>query len=128
LRSLTIHILLVFAALNVVSLEQFSKFPLLVSHFVDHWERDHSLGLVDFLGMHYLDHHINDDDEKKDNELPFKNVSFNSIQVFTVPDHELNIVSHRSFIMAVDKPIVAGDQFVLAKFISCLFRPPRVSA
>lgn len=128
LRRLGIHILIVFTAFNVVSLNQFSKLPLLVAHFVDHWERDHNVGLVDFLDMHYFGHDINDHDDKKDKDLPFKSFSFNSIQVFTVPDNELNIVIHRDFFPMVDKAIIAGNQFVPGQTISSLFRPPRVTA
>ncbi len=128
LRSLRIHILVVFTAFNVVSLNQFSKLPLLVAHFVDHWERDHNVGLVDFLDMHYLGHDINDHDDKKDKELPFKSFSFNTIQVFTVPEHEINVVIHRNFFQSIDKPIIAGNQFVPTQVMSSLFRPPRVSA
>jgi hypothetical protein len=128
LRSLRIHILVVFTAFNVVSFNQFSKLPLLVAHFVDHWERDHKVGLVDFLDMHYFGHDINDHDDRKDKELPFKSFSSNSIQVFTVPENELNVVIHRDFVSSVDKPIIAGDQFVPTQVMSSLFRPPRVSA
>ena len=128
MRSLRIHILVVFTAFNVVSLNQFSKLPLLIAHFIDHWERDHNVGLVDFLDMHYFGHDINDHDDKKDRELPFKSFSFNNIQVFTVPESELNIVIHRNFIPAIDKPIIASDQFVPTQVMSSLFRPPRVSA
>ncbi len=128
LRSLRIHILVVFTAFNVVSLNQFSKLPLLFAHFVDHWERDHKVGLVDFLDMHYFGHDINDHDDKKDKELPFKSFSFNSIQVFTFPENELNVVVHRNFISFINKPILAGEQFVPTQVMSSLFRPPRISA
>lgn len=128
MRSLSIYILVVFTAFNVVSLNQFSKLPLLVAHFVDHWERDHKVGLVDFLDMHYFGHDINDHDDKKDRELPFKSFSFNSIQVFTVPENELNVVIYQNFTPSAGKPIMTGDQFVPTQVMSSLFRPPRVSA
>jgi len=128
LKRLCIHIVLYFTAFNVVSLNQFSKLPLLVAHFVDHWERDHNIGLGDFLDMHYFGHDINDHDDTKDQELPFKSFSLSSIQVFTLPECGLNIVIQPDFILSVDKPVIAGDQFGLTQVMASLFRPPRVTA
>ena len=120
--------ILIFLALNVVSFNQFSKLPLLVAHYIDHWELDHSIGLGTFLDMHYLGHDINDHDDKKDKELPFKSFTLNSFQVFTLPACEMNFVIHPQFAPASIKRFIRGDQFVPTQVISNLFRPPRLAA
>lgn len=117
-----------FTAFNVVSLNQFSKLPLLIAHYVDHWERDHNIGLGAFIDMHYLGHDIKDNDDKKDKELPFKTVSLNSIEVFTVPAHEIAFIIHPEFIASGNEPFFTKDQFIPTQAMSSLFRPPRVSA
>jgi hypothetical protein len=128
LRRLRIYILIVFTAFNVVSLNQFSKLPLLVAHYMDHWQRDNTIGLGAFLDMHYFGHDINDHDEKKDKELPFKSFTINSIQVFTVPETDINFVIHPCFSPSVKEPFTATNQFVPNGVMSSLFRPPRVVA
>lgn len=128
LRRIRIYILIVFTAFNVVSLNQFSKLPLLVAHYMDHWQRDHTIGMGAFLDMHYFGHDINDHDEKKDKELPFKSFTMSSFQVFTVPEHEMNFVIHPYFSTSVKELCTTADQFVPNGVISSLFRPPRVVA
>lgn len=54
-------------------IHQLLKIPSLLRHFRNHKSADSSLSFIGFLKIHYTGkHHPNDNDDKEDNELPFK--------------------------------------------------------
>jgi len=56
-------------------IHQLWKLPFLVQHYLHHQKEDSSLSFIAFLKIHYIDRdHPNDNDDKEDNELPFKSV------------------------------------------------------
>lgn len=71
-----ITIILAVLLLNgVTELHQFLKLPLLLQHFLHHRMEDPSLSLLEFLKIHYTtNQHPADNDDKEDNELPFKSM------------------------------------------------------
>lgn len=58
--------------MNSFSLKQLDKVPMLVVHYQEHHQLDPDVNFVDFLGMHYWGTDLNDNDDDRDNELPFK--------------------------------------------------------
>ena len=60
---------------SATELHQLLKIPLLIQHFMHHRNKDNSLSLLEFLKIHYTDsQHPNDNDDREDNELPFKSI------------------------------------------------------
>jgi hypothetical protein len=56
-------------------IHQLWKVPFLIRHYLHHRNEDLSLSFISFLQIHYTDKdHPNDNDDKEDNELPFKSV------------------------------------------------------
>lgn len=125
LKRLFLHILLVFTALNVVSVNQFSKLPLLIYHYIDHLHRDQNVTFAAFIDMHYLGHDINDNDEKQDSQLPLKSFSPNHIQVYIFPDPTAFSGQESVFYITPQKEFFDRDKFAPTQVISCLFRPPK---
>lgn len=91
---------------------------------MEHRERDNSIGMLEFLSMHYWGQDINDNDQDRDMQLPFKDVDQNAAtQVVLMPQYSLSI----------SRPLVAGniDQPVFSDpdhsdpALAALFRPPR---
>lgn len=119
--------ILVFTALNTVTLNQFSKLPLLVVHYIDHWQRNHEVSIADFLDMHYGGHDINDKDDEQDKQLPLKSFSPTAIHAYTVPENESFVLSPPFFSIVKNTPLVRS-LFFPKQVASCLFRPPRALA
>jgi hypothetical protein len=58
--------------LSFSELHQFLKMPVLIQHFVEHQQKDHSISLLDFLNEHYIHQYIHDEDYQRDQQLPFR--------------------------------------------------------
>jgi hypothetical protein len=57
---------------SATEFNQLLKLPVLIAHFNEHRELDQQLSLAGFLYMHYTDHDLNDNDQDRDMQLPFK--------------------------------------------------------
>ena len=65
-------ILLLTIIISETEFRQLLKLPVLFSHFLEHKTSDKRITAVEFLGMHYFNGHDDDNDEDRDNQLPFK--------------------------------------------------------
>jgi hypothetical protein len=111
--------------LNIVTLNQFSKLPLFFQHFIEHQQQDERMTLLDFMSMHYWGHDIKDNDDKKDQQLPFKNMSVNTILTFTHPTPILLTFPEHVFYNKVNNPDFR-QHFVPDGIVTTLLRPPTV--
>ncbi|MFT4023752.1 MAG: hypothetical protein QM664_08215, partial [Flavihumibacter sp.] len=50
---------------------QVLKLPVLVNHFIEHREQNPNIGFLFFLKEHYHKHTIMDNDDQRDQQLPF---------------------------------------------------------
>jgi hypothetical protein len=85
LKSLFLHIILTIVILDTTSLYQVLKFPSLIRHFTEHKELDQNISFTDFLSMHYWGEDIDDDDDEKDMQLPFKKFEIQHAHFLFVP-------------------------------------------
>ena len=107
------------------SLNELFKLPVLYAHFMEHRNLDKNIDLMDFLSMHYCGNDLNDNDQDRDMQLPFKQLDDNiSFQLALIPITKLEI--KRRQVSAVQKLLLLTAQnFNLDDpSINCLFRPP----
>ena len=100
---------------------QLFKLPLLIEHYKKH-QKQEGVSLIDFLKDHYaLDH--NDADLPEDEQLPFKNITFNSIGYAIVAP-----VIHTSIIAPspAEQKIIFPDTYTAQQHVARIFHPPRV--
>jgi hypothetical protein len=91
---------------------------------MEHRERDNSIEMLEFLSMHYWGQDINDNDQDRDMQLPFKNVDQNAAtQVVLMPQYIITI-SRPLVINNTDQPVVSDPDHTDPALTS-LFRPPR---
>jgi hypothetical protein len=123
LRKLALHIIIVFTALNIVTLNNFSRLPVIFIHFAEHLEKNHSITLLGFLSMHYNGSDAVDSDNEKDKQLPFKSPASGHITCFTHPVHvAIELPGHNFSIPALRAVFVPS--FVPKEVHTSLLRPP----
>lgn len=85
LRKIFIHAIIIITTLNIVTYNQFSKLPLVAVHYFEHSHLDSGITFFQFLSMHYWGHDINDHDDEKDKQLPFKTYKADAMQHYLRP-------------------------------------------
>jgi len=106
-----------------MSLYQLVKLPVLVQHYQEHRQRDQSVDLLDFLSMHYWGKDIDDNDQEKDNQLPFKAFNKEVLEHFSTPVKTFALKSIVHFYES-DFPLT-GEAYLPDPKLAALFRPPR---
>ncbi|WP_235126682.1 hypothetical protein [Dyadobacter sp. CY347] len=120
------NMLLAIVILDTTSLYQIMKAPSLIKHFLEHKSLDQNVSFVDFLSMHYWGEDLNDNDDEKDMQLPFKKIEMHHVNFFFVAHPERFTFVHHS------QPIIKADygpdkpQVAYSTTLGSLFRPPRV--
>lgn len=117
------YIIIVAVALNHLQLAQLVKLPVLVQHFQEHRERDSRVTLLEFLAMHYWGQDINDDDDARDRQLPFKDETCVHFSSYDTPLHRIEAPTPVTFFLSSLAPhiSVAFPHTVHGS----LFRPPQ---
>ncbi|WP_147320002.1 hypothetical protein [Chitinophaga silvisoli] len=123
---LRLYILMGLFTLHTISFDQLLKLPVLVMHYIEHRAQDGNLSVMQFLSMHYWGHDNNDNDQDRDDQLPFKKVNSTTVhQVFTplarITYLKVQAVSN----IAIKYPEPDEDRLPNPA-ASDLFRPPRV--
>lgn len=120
---LTLYLMLLAVSLNSLPIVQLAKLPVLVEHFREHQCLDEQITFLDFLAMHYWGNDLNDNDDARDNQLPFKNDTFHYSFCFFAP---LNRVQVQLPLFTVNnmRSQLAGNFFPDAH-LAKLFRPPQ---
>jgi len=124
-KKLIRNIILTIVILDTTSLYQIMKAPSLIRHFLEHKSLNHNIDFIDYLAMHYGGQDIDDNDDEKDMQLPFKKVEnahanflflFGTDTFSFAPSPPLTIRSK----YGPDKP-----QLDYSTTLGSLFRPPR---
>lgn len=105
------------------SLDQFLKLPVLFEHFKEHQERDPKVGLLEFLSMHYWGQDLNDNDNARDMQLPYKKVNTTTHQVLFARFTQVpQIIAAEQIIPQTFKAY--KDQYYPDPNLTSPFRPP----
>jgi len=124
-RKISLYILILLINFNNCFFGQLSKIPVLVQHFMEHQERSNGQGLAftDFIAMHYLGQDINDNDDERDMQLPFKKVDPHSQHLVFIPSRIYTSTLH---VIPVDSEFVNNYKHDshINPYLGSLFRPP----
>jgi hypothetical protein len=63
--------------ISSTELHEFARLPRLMLHYFHHHQEDPSMSLGGFIQLHYQTDHPADNDERDDQQLPFKSGSLN---------------------------------------------------
>lgn len=110
--------------LTATECSQLLKIPKLVIHFKEHQNLDSNLSFFEFLYMHYTDHDINDNDQDKDMQLPFKSHSdYASTGFVAWPAAEMLILRT---VPIVTKNYTSSSRVNFqSSFLSSIWQPPK---
>jgi hypothetical protein len=124
LKKLFLYILLTIALTDTTSLYQVLKLPSLVRHYTEHKALNPAIGVMDFLSMHYWGQDIDDNDDEKDMQLPFK--KFEIQHVVFIPLQSSGTFCFRTAIWLVKADFGPDRPQLHAQTSSgSLFRPPQ---
>ncbi len=108
---------------QTTELHEFVKLPILFEHYAEHQQRDSKLKFLDFLSMHYWGDDLNDDDNSRDMELPFKKFEVTHVPVqFLPPRTEIKLKSV-VFLIRLEQPGYLLS-YTPGPALGGLFRPP----
>lgn len=105
------------------------KLNALVQHFYETQKNDKAVTFYHFLVMHYITDDLNDKDNDKDKQLPFKateTVIANSTVLYT---QYLNMqpLAAQSFTVNKHVKLIVKDLFIDTDFNSIVWHPPKYS-
>ncbi|AEA45821.1 hypothetical protein [Fluviicola taffensis] len=123
MKKVFVYILLPIFMFNS-SIGELFKLSDLFVHFTEHKTINKQIDIFEFISMHYLGNDLNDNDQEKDMQLPFKKVSIHfSFQIASIPNFKL----------IPEKKIEVIDTYLQVLFkknrpkdpaLASLFRPP----
>ncbi|WJS96703.1 hypothetical protein NYQ10_09650 [Flavobacterium johnsoniae] len=118
-----IYIFIFLIASNSSFVQQFYKLPILIEHFQEH-QKLQNVSFIDFLSMHYWGEDLNDNDDDRDMQLPFKVIGSSSFHlVFILDDKDLLPTPFNLDLPQSKIPTYRSDLFSDPNLLS-LFRPP----
>jgi hypothetical protein len=117
-----IALLILFASTNEVG--QLLKFPLLISHYIDHF-REENQSVYAFFHEHYVHHHgTTNKDRDEDDQLPFKTISVQQLSAaYVLPAFQ---IIHKPSIPEGEKKLVLPSTFILTNYLKDIFHPPQI--
>nr|MBZ1362614.1 hypothetical protein [Dyadobacter fermentans] len=124
MRRLLRNIILFMVILDTTSFCQVYKIPLLLKHFAEHQSLNREITFADFLSMHYLGKDLDDNDDDKDMQLPFKKVEAHTSNFIFVPNTPV-FTFKRVYLPIKAEYGPAVPQVDYSTVLGSLFRPPR---
>jgi hypothetical protein len=123
MKKLCLYFLMIFMATYNTGAGELLKLPAFFSHYAEHSRQNAGLDFSEFIDMHYLGHDANDNDDRKDAQLPFKNYHYNTqySPVFIPVATDFSIVfKDYSYLSTTPYP----PHFWVKDNTTSLFRPP----
>lgn len=115
-------ILLIFST----GLQELIKLPLLFQHYFEHKAINEGITFSTFIFDHYSSIPHTDNDEDRDNQLPFKSIDQNSVLTSpaTPPFHKYLLKNFSAVLR--NCPIIYNDDHVPSAYLDTIWQPPKV--
>ncbi len=84
MSNFSVYILVLVLNINNCFFQQLFKLPVLFQHYSEH-QQGSPLSFAEYLDMHYWGQDIEDDDDDRDMQLPFKQVDCGAIHTVFIP-------------------------------------------
>ncbi len=120
--------LLSFYLLTCTGLQEFTRLPVLFQHYFEHKSIDSNLTFFNYLAHHYNDIPHTDNDEERDNQLPFKTHEFFAGIVASpaLPPSFGHALKKVYQILPKQKILINNDFVPNSAFAGKIWQPPKV--
>lgn len=118
-------ILFAIYAISSTELREIAKLPVLIQHYNEHRQLNHSITFSQYLVDHYNNLPHTDNDQERDNQLPFKQVDSTVMSSPAIPPS--SAINLKRPVMSVVKDVLfpRNDQFIPSGNFSKIWQPPR---
>jgi exosortase/archaeosortase len=105
------------------------KINTLLQHYYETQKNDKALTFYHFLVMHYITDDLNDKDNDRDKQLPFKSLEtvISNSTVLYIPYLNIQPLSAQSFTVSKSIKLITKDLFIDTDFKSIVWHPPKYS-
>ncbi|MDQ8006194.1 MAG: hypothetical protein REI64_15440 [Pedobacter sp.] len=124
-----LHIfLLSFYLLSCTELHELAKVPVLVQHYFEHKNLDSKITFFGYLEEHYNDIPHTDNDEDRDNQLPFKTHElFASNTASQALPPSFGVMPKKAYqILPKQKILINNDYIPNSAFAGKIWQPPKL--
>jgi hypothetical protein len=124
-KKLIALILFVVYTISSTELREIVKLPVLIQHFNEHRQLNHQITFSQYLVDHYNNLPHTDNDEDRDNQLPFKRADSNIMFSPVIPAS--GFVELRKPVLPVvpDEMFSRNDHLIPSATVSKIWQPPR---
>lgn len=102
-----------------------AKFPVLIQHFYEHKLLNSHITFSEYITDHYNNIPHTDNDEERDNQLPFKRVDSNTSLSPVMPASYAADLQKPEFPLVAVKTFSRNDDFIPSAHISKIWQPPK---
>lgn len=106
------------------SLGELFKLPELLSHFTEHRAINKDISIFEFISMHYMGNDLNDNDQDRDMQLPFKKIDGHfSFQIASFPSSRF-VPESKFEVIDTYLQVLFKNNRPKDPALASLFRPP----
>ncbi|WP_143197404.1 hypothetical protein [Chitinophaga niabensis] len=106
-------------------LREIAKLPVLFQHFYEHKLLNNHITFSEYITDHYNNIPHTDDDEDRDNQLPFKQVDSNTSLSPVIPASYFVDLRKPLLPLTAGKTFSRNDHFIPSALISKIWQPPK---
>lgn len=106
-------------------LREIVKLPVLFQHFIEHKQVSADLSFLEYLSDHYNSAPHTDNDEERDNQLPFKIIEVNSLSASAVPISICSILYKLPAEIIKENTFKYREGFVPSPNCGKIWQPPK---
>jgi len=125
----TVYILVLsFHILSITGLQELVRLPVLFQHYFEHKGVDTNITFLDYLKEHYNnDIPHTDDDEERDNQLPFKTHELCAHNVASsVLPSSFEVIPKKTYqLLPKQKTLIDNDHILSLAFAGKIWQPPQ---
>lgn len=114
---------------SATGINELFKINILVQHFYETQKNDKTVTFLHFLTMHYITDDLNDKDNDRDKQLPFKSTEtyLSNASLTCVPSKYISPLAPPSFVVYKKDFPPAKESFIFTNYPILVWHPPKYS-